>query len=51
MGRLVPDYFMDNTTVEAQRAMGLTQFDAGARGVPSAERKMLKRANEILGFA
>ena len=50
MGRLTPDYVMDNISVEAQRAMGLAPFDAAARGIPGGERRMLEKANEILGF-
>ena len=43
---------MHNIGLEAQRAMGLAKYDANnVSGVPSQEREMLKRANEILGFA
>ena len=43
---------MQNIGLEAQRAMGLTKYDAdNVLGLPLQEREMLKRANEILGFA
>lgn len=35
---------------EAMRAMGLEAFDMSKAGLTSGERKVLKRANEILGF-
>ena len=41
---------MQNIDVEAQRAMGLTRYDAEQKGLPKRERQMLQRANEILGF-
>lgn len=50
MGRLTPDYIIQNVDLDAQRAMGLTKFDSDAPGIPAGERKMLRRANEILGF-
>ncbi|KAL8832771.1 MAG: hypothetical protein Q9191_000041 [Dirinaria sp. TL-2023a] len=52
VGRLTPDFVMQNITPEAQRAMGLAKYETGDRpGISSGERKMLERANEILGFA
>ena len=50
LGRLTPDFVMQNIDVEARRAMGLTRYDAGQQGLPERERQMLQRANEILGF-
>lgn len=41
---------MQNIDVEAQRAMGLTGYDAGQKGLLERERQTLQRANEILGF-
>ena len=41
---------MQNIDVEAQRAMGLTRYDAGQIGLLERELQMLQRANEILGF-
>ena len=49
-GRLAPDYILDHIPLEAQRGMGLAGYEAQAEGVAAAERKMLGRANEILGF-
>lgn len=49
-GRLTPDYVMDNISIEAQRAMGLAKYDDSVQGLPATERKMLQRANGILGF-
>ena len=50
LGRLTPDFVVQNIDVEAQRAMGLTRYDAGQKGLLERERQMLQRANEILGF-
>ena len=50
LGRLTPDFVMQNIDIEAQRAMGLTRYDAGQKGLLERERQMLQRANEILGF-
>lgn len=50
MGRLTPDYVMQNIDLEAQQAMGLAKFPANGKGVSEGEHKMLKKANEILGF-
>ena len=50
-GRLTTDYVMQNITLDAQRAMGLAKYESDVPGVLPGERKMLKRANEILGFA
>lgn len=51
MGRLTPDFVMQTIDVEAQRAMGLTRYDAHVPGISRGERKMLEKANQILGFA
>ncbi|KAL9043675.1 MAG: hypothetical protein Q9214_003144 [Letrouitia sp. 1 TL-2023] len=50
-GRLMTDYVMENTSREAQQAMGLTKYDSELRGLPEKERQILRRANQILGFA
>ncbi|KAL9585082.1 MAG: hypothetical protein Q9203_004402 [Teloschistes exilis] len=50
-GRLTPEYVMKNISMEAQRAMGLVAFPAEAKGVLEQERMVMRRANEILGFA
>lgn len=50
VGRLTPDFVMQNIEGESQQAMGLTKFDAERRDLPAGERQMLQRANEILGF-
>ena len=43
---------MQNIGLDAQRAMGLAKDDVDdGLGIPPQEREMLKRANEILGFA
>ena len=43
---------MQNIGLEAQRAMGLAKYEADdVSGIPSQERAILKKANEILGFA
>lgn len=47
----MPNYFMANMTLKGQRALGLARFDyEQQRGISEGERKMLTRANEILGF-
>ena len=51
MGRLTPGYVMGNIDVEAQQAMGLARHDMTAQRIPTQERRMLERANEILGFS
>ena len=51
MGRLTPDYVMQNIDERAQQAMGLARFRAERKGVSEGQRNMLERANEILGFA
>ncbi len=51
IGRLTPDFVMQNTSLEGQQAMGLAKFPTNRRGIPDGEHKMLERANEILGFA
>ena len=51
LGRLTTDFVMQNTDIEAKRAMGLTAYDAGQKkGLLEREGRMLQRANEILGF-
>ena len=51
MGHLAPDYVMGNIGVEAQRAMGLASYKTNGQGIPSQERRMLEKANEIFGFS
>ena len=51
MGRLTPDFVMQNIDIEAQRAMGLQKYDASRSGLQESERQTLQIANEILGFA
>lgn len=47
----MPDYLMGNIFLEGQRAIGLARFDYKQRsGISEGERKMLVKANEILGF-
>lgn len=41
---------MENIDIEAQRAMGLTRYDADRKGLLERERQTLQKANEILGF-
>ena len=41
---------MQNIDIGAQRAMGLTRYDVGQKGLPEQERQMLQKANAILGF-
>lgn len=50
LGRLTPDFVMQNIDIEAQRAMGLARYDYNQKGLLERERHMLQRANEILGF-
>ena len=50
LGRLTPDFVMQNIDIEAQRAMGLTRYDTGRKGLLEQERQTLQKANEILGF-
>ena len=50
MGRLTPDYVMQNIGLEAQQAMGLAKFPTKRKGVSGGEHYMLTKANEILGF-
>ncbi|KAL8634418.1 MAG: hypothetical protein Q9228_007987 [Teloschistes exilis] len=49
-GRLTPEYVMENISLEAQRAMGLVAFPVEAKGVLQQERRVMTRANAILGF-
>ena len=51
LGRLNPDFVMQNIDVEAQQAMGLTKYDTTQSGMPEIERRTLQSANQILGFA
>lgn len=50
-GRLTPDFLMKEISPEAQQAMGLLPFDAEASGILERERRLLRKANQILGFA
>ena len=50
IGRLTPDFVMQNIDKEAQQAMGLTRFDTERIDLLAKERRMLQRANGILGF-
>ena len=50
MGRLTPNYLMQNITPEARQAMGLAKFPAEKKGAREGETKILRMANEILGF-
>jgi hypothetical protein len=51
LGRLTPDFVMQNIDVEAQRAMGLTRYDSDQKGLQERERQVLQKANSLLGFA
>lgn len=51
LGRLTPDFVMQNIDIEAQRAMGLTKYDTHQKGLQERERQVLQHANSILGFA
>lgn len=50
VGRLTPDFVMENISLEAQQAMGLAAFDVEKSTLQNRDRKMLKRANDIFGF-
>lgn len=50
-GRLTPEYVMKHISGEAQQAMGLAAYDVEQKGVLERERAVLKKANDILGFA
>ena len=50
MGRLTPDFVMQNIDAEAQRSMGLAKYDTKQSGMPGRERQMLEQSNEILDF-
>ena len=50
IGRLTPDFVMENIGAEAQQAMGLAKFDSKRKGVPKNEQATLERCNEVLGF-
>ena len=41
---------MQYIDIEAQRAMGLTRYDADQNGLLERERQTLQMANDILGF-
>ena len=51
-GRLEPDFVMRNLGGEGLRGMGLARWECGARGkgLREGERRVVERANEILGF-
>ena len=42
---------MKNISSEAQQAMGLAAYNTEQKGIPERERRILQKANEILGFA
>lgn len=44
------DHVMRITNSEAQRAMGLAKWNVN-EGISTGERRMLVKANEILGFS
>lgn len=50
IGRLAPDFVMQNIDIESQRAMGLTRYHTDQKGLLDRDRQTLQRANEILGF-
>ncbi|KAA6415151.1 MAG: hypothetical protein FRX48_01904 [Lasallia pustulata] len=50
LGRLTPDYVMQNIDVDAQRAMGVSRWDEHVEVKTLGEARLLQRANEILGF-
>ncbi len=50
LGRLTPDFVMQNIDIEAQRALGLTKYDSAQKGLQERERQVLQNANSILGF-
>ncbi|KAI9714559.1 MAG: hypothetical protein M1812_006364 [Candelaria pacifica] len=49
-GRYTADYVQRTIHSEAQRAMGLTKWDTKEQGLGNGQRRMLKKANQILGF-
>lgn len=51
VGRLSRDYVMRTTYSEAQRAMGLAKWNVNEEGISTGQRRMLEKANEILGFS
>lgn len=51
LGRLTPDFVMQNIDIQAQRAMGLAKYDSDQKGLQERERQALENANSILGFA
>lgn len=50
LGRLTPDFVMQNIDIQAQRAMGLTKYNTDQKDLPERERQVLHTANSILGF-
>jgi hypothetical protein len=50
IGRPSKDGVMCNTSIEAQRAMGLVKWDAEETNLSNADILTLRRANTILGF-
>lgn len=50
IGRLTPDFVMQNICTEAKQAMGLAKFDIERKDQRKNERMTLERCNEILGF-
>lgn len=45
------DHVMRITSSEAQRALGLAKWNVNEGGISTGERRMLEKANEILGFS
>ncbi|KAI9810600.1 MAG: hypothetical protein M1827_006162 [Pycnora praestabilis] len=50
LGRLTADYVQSITSRVGQRAMGLARWNAGLPRISKGQRRMLERANEVLGF-
>ena len=50
IGRLTPDYVMQNIDLKAQQAMGLSKWNEDVGSRTPGEARLLERANEILGF-
>lgn len=50
IGRLTPDFVMQNIGAEAKQAMGLARFDSERKGLRENDRMALERCNEVLGF-
>ena len=50
LGRLTPDFVIQNISIDSQRAMGLAKYDQDRGDLPQIEREMLETANQILRF-